>query len=142
MLRGYDVIGDSQLAGSGWWMFKQLSRHLDHEKIQRSKQTQVTQYQKLLKPIWQSNKVFEITFPDEDALLLRGYPVGLTIKTANQVLKKLRENGLFVRFELNDSQWATKQKVIYLPLGPHLQPEQIEEVARLLVFVINPTPER
>lgn len=142
MLRGYDVIGDSQLAGSGWWMFKQLSRHLDYDKIQRAKQTQVARYQKLLAPVWSSDKLFEITFSDEDASLLRGYPVGLTIKTANQVLKKLRENGLLVRFELNDSQWATRQKVIYLPLGPHLSLDQIEEVARLLILVIDPTPAR
>lgn len=132
MLRGYDVIGDSYQSGKGWQLFKLLARRLNYPHIQSVKQRHVQLYSQHLADIWQNTAFFSIHFPETDAGLLRGFPLGLKQETADQVLKMLRDNGLLVRFELNDSPWARLQKVVYLPIGPHLSDQQIVEVAQLV----------
>lgn len=130
MLRGYDVIGDSPEAARGWRGGKWVARRLNIASIHRSKKQQVLLYLQLLESIWQSTKVFQIHFPVSDYHQLRGFPLGLHLSTANQVLARLRSQGVLVRFELNDSPWSQEQKVVYLPLGPHLKDSHIHEVAK------------
>lgn len=44
---------------------------------------------------------------------------------ADDILARLRASGLLVRYELNDCEWSEKQKVVYLPLGPEWEVEDI-----------------
>jgi hypothetical protein len=137
MLIGYEIIGDSQFSGHGLSFFKFLSRHIDFEKIAKAKIKQVNKYETLLVSIWQSPKVFKIEVDQNDYGNLRAFPVGLNLDTAPEILKKLRAKGLLVRFELDNFGWTKKQKVIYLPLGPHLNDKDIEVVAEILIQVVN-----
>jgi hypothetical protein len=136
MLKGYDVIGDSKIATAGWKWAQWLAAHLDIEKIHQTKAMQVALYQSQLVSTLQNKPTFfTIPFAASDAPLLRGFPVGLHIKSASKVLNALRKKGLLVRFELNDSPWSQKYKVVYLPLGPHLNTRQIKWVINTLIEV-------
>lgn len=132
MIAGYDVIGDSYQSGTGWPVAKLLAQHLDILKIETAKQRQVALYKKYLSPLWEDPRFFAPAFPHSDAGKLRGFPVGLRLKTADAILKKLRQKGLLVRFELNDSVWSKKNKVVYLPLGPYLNNNDITSLAQLV----------
>ncbi len=132
MLRGYDWIGDNFSAASGNTVFQWLSLRLDHEKISRTKKTQVELYETLLNPLWKSPALFKLTFPESDFGNLRGYPVGLELQNAQQILTKMRSKSLLVRFELNDFGWTQKQKIVYLPLGPHVSESQIIQICEIL----------
>lgn len=136
MLRGYDVIGDSLVAAPGNLLISWLSSHIDHERIALIKTQQVQIYKQKIKSIWSSSYIFPIAINERDFGKLRGYPIGLELTTATQILERLRAAGLLVRFELDTFGWSTKQKVIYLPLGPHLTQNQIEIVANTLITAI------
>lgn len=45
--------------------------------------------------------------------------------SADTILSRLRASGLLVRYELNDCIWSEKQKVVYLPLGPEWEVDDI-----------------
>lgn len=132
MLRGYDRIGDSQVAGCGYGISTVLSAHIAHQHIAACKRIHVQQYQQVLAPVWQSPSVFRINFPESDWGKLRAFPVGLTLQNAASILDQLRRSGLIVRFELDGCAWSKQQKVIYLPLGPHLHPNEIISIAELV----------
>lgn len=68
---------------------------------------------------------------DENKKDLRGFPVILPINRASKILESLRKGGLLVRFELDDSSWSRKQKIIYLPLGTQMSIRQQDEVCGL-----------
>lgn len=130
MLAGYDVIGDSYVSGAGWPIARSLAYHLDITKIEESKQRQVALYKKYLSPLWEDERFFAPTFSHTDSGKLRGFPVALRPKTADSILAKLRAKGILVRFELNDSVWSQKNKVVYLPLGPYLSNSEVISLAQ------------
>lgn len=53
-------------------------------------------------------------------MFVRGQKISGRKKINSVFLKKLRKEGLLIRFELDDSPWSQTRKVIYLPLGPHV----------------------
>lgn len=134
MLKGYDIIGDNKKAGALSKTFSKIlqrfSTRIDHKNIQNIKERQVKKYLKKLKPIWKNKKIFQIKFPKIDFKNLRGLPIGLKNAHADSILQKIRQRGLLIRFELEDSAWSQKQKVIYLPLGPHISLTEIEKIAK------------
>lgn len=133
MLAGYEVIGDSDIASPGWQWASFLSRFFQFSEIEKKKQEQVASYEKKLTPLWKDSRFFKIPIPEKDWGLLRAYPVGFSLQTADTILASLRKKGLLVRFELNDSPWSTRQKVIYLPLGPHLSTQDTNWVAKIML---------
>lgn len=137
MLAGYEVIGDNRLAGQAWSPFLWGAKHLNIRHIRTSKKKQVALYQKELGQIWKNSKVFSIPFSSYDAEQLRGFPIGLQLATAEKILQSLRQSGLLVRFELNDSPWARKQKIIYLPLGPHLRDADVIRIAQTVTKTLD-----
>ncbi len=132
MLAGYDVIGDSGRAGAGWFPARACALKLNIPKIEKCKHEQGALYRKGLSPLWEDPHFFLPKFPHSDTKKLRGFPVGLERDIAEPFLQKLRQKGLLVRFELNDSPWSQKQKIIYLPMGPHLRHEEINQVAHVV----------
>jgi hypothetical protein len=132
MIAGYDIIGDSHVSGTGWPIVRTLAQHLDLNAIEAAKQRQVALYKKHLSPLWENSAFFLPSYPHSDSGKLRGFPVGLRLKTAQDILKKLRAKGLLVRFELNDSVWSKHNKVVYLPLGPYLSNADAIAVAKVL----------
>ncbi len=128
MLLGYDVIGDSPRAASGSRFFAFLTDHLNYDKIYKVKDTQAKLYEKNLTPAVQSKNLYNGDSRKE----LRHYPVILPIKSAGKILNYLRSRGLIVRFELDDSPWSQKQKVIYLPLGLHINEKKQLNICNLV----------
>lgn len=136
---GYTIIGDSYAAGKGWLLFEWLARHINHTKIRLCKKRQVKLYEKLLKPVWESTGVYTIPFKESDQKLLRGLPIGVRLQYADQLLNAWRNAGLLLRYELDDCIWSQKQKVLYLPLGPHVSDAAIESVVTIFNTVIYET---
>ncbi len=136
MLRSYDVIGDSKLSGAGWPIFDWLSKKIDHTKIAQTKVDQVKYYLEHLASAWRSQSIYQIPIHTSDFGRLRGYPIGIESLNASKVISSLREKGLLLRLELDPSPWSKKQKVIYLPLGPHLSADQISWSCKTLLSAI------
>lgn len=132
MLAGYDVIGDQPLSAAGWPVFSFLSRHINTPRIEHAKQKQVELYESLLQNFPQEIGS-ALPYEPDDRGLLRHWPLRLELATAPQFLARLREQGLMVRFELNDSVWSRSHKIIYLPLGLHLAPSHIEHICQLVL---------
>jgi hypothetical protein len=108
--------------------FNYLSLRLDIRRIEHSKKKQVAQYHKNLSTIFKTPHFFKITIPPEDEKLLRGFPVGIHLPQATAIRTFLRKQGFLALFELNDCPWSKREKVIYLPLGPHISNRDMEFV--------------
>lgn len=129
MITGYNLIGDSKWPAGGWGLFNVFNHFINFDKIARNKTGQVEIYEKYLKHI------LPVTIPylKSDKGKMRAWPIVFKNKVqATKVLNSLRGNGLVVRFELIDSVWSQKYRVIYLPLGPHLKSAQIMEICDLV----------
>lgn len=132
MIIGYDKIGKSYTPASGWSLWGIMSKHLDLAKIYKTKKIQVNIYKQKLKHLLKNSNFFEINIPESDYGFLRGFPLGINVRNSSTILHKIRNNGLLLRFELNDSIWSTKHKVVYLPIGPHLTNKDIYTVCGIL----------
>lgn len=129
MLAGYDIIGDSLSPGSGGKIFSFLVNYVDYDKVGRIKAHQVRFYDRNLSPIIRQ----KIPHEKKELGLLRHFPIIIPLKIADKILLELRKEGLMVRFELNDSGWSKKQKVIYLPLGLHINERKQMEICNLVI---------
>ena len=137
MLIAYDLMGDSVTAGATIWPFVFLRRHINATYIKDTKRKQVAQYEDMLKPLWSDTRYTRIQIVADDFGELRGYPICMTLASADYLISKLREKGMFIRSELEGSPWTQIRKVIYLPLGPHLNSEDIQEVCNELLLLKN-----
>ena len=132
MKLGYDVIGDHKLPSCGNFGMAWLSSKLDIEKIYVVKEKQALLYSRLLKSELKKPYLFPIPFGDSDNRHLRGFPLGIELKFADSFLQYIRKNNILVRFELNDSDWSKKQKIVYLPMGIHITKNNIERVCAII----------
>ncbi len=137
MQKGYDLIGDSNRAAPGPWVFNFLSQYLDIVRVEKVKERQVTLYQELLKPCWTNSNLYQIHFDQADAGKLRGFPIGIVNKNLKQFLQKLQESQLAWKYELDDCPWSKRQKIIYLPLGPHLQLNEVDTICQLFITALK-----
>ncbi len=131
MTAGYDLIGDNYAGAAGPRIFSWLSKHVNVASIRSSKLWQVAVYQKLLKSVLKNNSWLKL-IPFTDAAQLRGYPLVVDNSQAQKFITSLRKNGLLVRYELLGCPWSDRQKIIYLPLGPHLSTSDIDAVCEFL----------
>src|SRR3989338_6563345 len=113
MLKGYDVIGDSPFPAWCPSIFSRTYFHINFEKVKNIKKEQVKMYKKELKH-------YHIFFPEKDEEELRGFPIILNKKYADEFISKIRNEGICLRKELPDCLWAKKYSIAYLPLGPYL----------------------
>ena len=129
MLRGYDIIGDEQKAGNCPQFFADLYMHLDFPKIKAIKKEQVAVYKKELR----KNEFYYVPqFSSQDKGELRGFPIVMQKKYGEQIITSLRENGLFIRAELNDSLWTKDKIIVYLPLGLHVSLSDIRHITQTI----------
>lgn len=126
---GYNLIGDSLKPAPGFIIFNWLERFINNEKIKEVKKNQIEIYEKRIK----SN----VPYTQKDKRELIAYPIVLSLNKAGKILTQIRKNGLYLNFELNDSQWSKKQKIICLPLGPHLKDEDINNICQIILQSIN-----
>lgn len=132
MLTGYDIIGDNIEGATGILFMKELSLWLDIKKIKNIKRKQVEFYKKHLKTAFKSRFISPIPFKKNDEKELIGFPLRLDIKCAREFLNHVRNHELLLRFELNDSVWSKKYKIVYLPLGPNVNEEMMNQIVNLI----------
>ncbi|MBI5127031.1 hypothetical protein HZA76_01080 [Candidatus Roizmanbacteria bacterium] len=129
---GYDLIGDNFLPARGSFVFSFLQQFIDFEKIKKTKKRQVEFYEKKLSNL--SSKIFQkVPYSKSDKSELIAYPLILPIDNASKILRLIHHQGLMFNFELNDSVWSRKQKMIYLPLGPHITERNFELVVSTIL---------
>ncbi len=131
MVKGYDLIGTSQLASPGSWMMERLIGRIASSKISESKTKQAKMYLDGLGEILVSKKVWTPIIDPNEWGQLRGYPLILSLEIADRLLAYLRAESILLRFELNDSPWSERQKIVYLPMGIHIKNEDIEYVIKI-----------
>lgn len=139
MQKGYDLIGDSQRGATGPWFFNFISQFLTINAIEKVKKTQVDRYQLLLTNHWSTSVIYKLHFDQTDAGKLRGFPVGITLTCADQILPMLQKHQLAWKYELDDCPWSKRQKIIYLPLGPHIHLTDIDIICAKLISILNAT---
>ncbi len=138
MKKGYDVIGDNKQSSCGIPGMYWLSRKVDVQKIYENKIFQVELYNKLLEPFFkqmstnQALYFFEIPFSKTDHSQLRGFPLGIELEYSDRFIKYVRDKNLLLRFELDDSEWSNKQKIVYLPMGLHVTNTDIEWICSVI----------
>lgn len=132
MIKGYDLIGDSQTACGGPWVFSWLASHLNYNQIEQQKIQQVKQYQRILKLVWKENLIFQASFTMDQAAKLRGLPIVINLNVAENFLILLKRDHLAWKYELEGCPWSNQFKLFYLPLGPHLSSDKIELISQRL----------
>lgn len=132
MIRGYDLIGRSKRVSPGIWIMRYLSRKLPITQIEESKIIQAKKYASAIKKLINTHNFWVPKIGPKDSGLLRGYPLIIHISIADRFLKHMRNGGVLIRFELNDSPWSKKQKIVYLPMGIHLTVADIATTIDLL----------
>ncbi len=132
MKKGYDVIGDNKLSSCGFVGMHWLSEKIDIQKIYENKIKQSQLYQRLLQPVSTSKHFFEIPVSKTDHSQLRGFPLGIELEYSDHFLKFVRNQNLLLRFELDDSEWSNKQKIVYLPMGLHVTNTDIEWICSVI----------
>lgn len=133
MIDAYDLMGDSATACATLWPFVFLRKHINTSYIKDIKRRQVIQYGNLLELLWTDKRFIRVQIPTDDFGELRGYPIGLVLSSADKLITTLRERGVYIRSELEGSPWTQLRKVIYLPLGPYLGSNDIQEVCKELL---------
>jgi hypothetical protein len=128
MINGYNIIGDAKLPAKGLFIFGFLQKYINYDKIYEIKRRQVELYEEELQHLLP----IKVPYNELGKKELRGWPIVMDTKYASNVLNYLRANGLIIRFELNDSIWSKRQKIIYLPLGLHINKQQQLEVTKLV----------
>lgn len=123
---GYDLIGDSREGAGGWTIFDYFQDYIDYEKVEKVKVMQIALYEKELGR-------FQKRFYDrKDRGLMKSFPVVLPLGKGEKFLEYLRKHGLMTRFELDDSAWSSRKKVIGLPVGLHLRTPDIRYIANVV----------
>ena len=135
--KGYDLIGDSERAAPGPWLFKILASYLSVTTIEKIKIQQVARYLSLLKSCWTNSNLYYIHFDQADAGKLRGFPIGISSTNADQLLLQLQKNQLAWKYELDDCPWSKRQKIIYLPLGPHIELNEVDTICQLFITALK-----
>ena len=131
MLTGYLEIGSKEYSSPGMSIMSWLSSMIAVDQIRKSKDWQAKKYIRELQGLTSDGLFWLPRMNEADYQNLRGFPLIINLKIADKFLKHLRGSGVLVRFELDDSLWSKGQKIVYLPMGIHLDEEDIEHVSRL-----------
>ncbi len=133
MIDAYELMGDSATACATLWPFVFLRKHINTSYIKDIRRRQVIQYENLLELLWTDKRFIRIQIAADDFGELRGYPICMTLASADYLIGKLREHGILIRSELEGSPWTKNKKVIYLPLGPHLSSRDISHIGGIVL---------
>jgi hypothetical protein len=124
-----DLIGDSEISGRNFGIFAFFQQFLAFERIRKIKRKQSLLYEKLLFPLLEKHShFFRIAVDEKDKSELRGYPLGLEGNDAETILAFIRKNDVLLNFHLKDCEWCVDKKLLFLPMGPHINDTQIEYV--------------
>lgn len=133
MLRGYKLIGKSRLPSRGIGWMDTLSRRIAIPRIEQTKSSQARLYRSALQKLIASNDHFWLpSMQVRDDKYLRGFPLIMDVDVAQDFLDYFRSTGIMLRFELNDSGWSERHKIVYFPMGPHISKLDIQKITHSL----------
>jgi hypothetical protein len=132
LTKGYDLIGSNKLASPGLAIMNYLYPRIPIKKIEECKEWQAKMYTKALKPFLNSPDFWVPTMKRSDYKYLRGFPIVINLKVAEDFLVYLRDNGVFIDFGLDDGPWSKNQKIIYLPMGLHIKKDEIQNIINII----------
>lgn len=130
MIHGYKLIGAISLPSVGNSVLRRLADHIDIEAVEKTKTWQANRYMEGVKKLLVSGDFWLPRMEVRDYENLRGFPLIMCLTIADRFLACMREAGIILRFELDDSPWSEKQKIVYLPMGLHIHKKDI-------AFVLN-----
>ncbi len=137
MLRGYELIGKSHLGSPGPIITNKLAEHLVTKNIMVCKVQQFNLYKPIVQLLTRTRLFWLPTMKKSDRKNLRGFPLIIHLSVADTFLQYLRNKGVIIRFELNDSLWSRRQKIVYLPMGIHLNNEDIAYIVSVLSHFLS-----
>ncbi len=140
MIVGYKVIGSRKMASPGIWIMERLSQRISATRIEASKKSQAKMYLEGVRALVKSELFWTAKIKLADYSQLRGFPLIIDLSVADEFLKHLRDRGVLVRFELDDSAWSKKQKIVYLPMGIHLNKKDINKVLKTVISYHKNSP--
>jgi hypothetical protein len=132
MIRGYNIIGSARLPSPGMRVMELLAQKIPIRRIKHIKEKQAQLYVKNLQMILQNTHFWLPSMDESDYKNLRGFPLIIDLEIADRFLTYLRSHGILVRFELNDSLWSKRQKIVYLPMGLHVSSKDVERITDLV----------
>jgi hypothetical protein len=110
----------------------QLAKHIATARVEAVKIQQAHRYLEGVKTLLARSDFWLPTMDVSDYKNLRGFPLVICLSVADRFLTHLRDSGILVRFELNDSPWSEKQKIIYLPMGLHINYSDISQIISVI----------
>ncbi len=132
-----DIIGDEYSSQTGLSIFKFLLAHLDYEKIESLKHSQIALYEKYLKPVYKNKFYYHIKFPKSDYKYLHVYPLGVVTDPQEKLVTYLHQQKILVWYKFTDSPWSTTRRVLFLPLGFHINESKIKAISSALINFIS-----
>lgn len=123
---GYDLIGDSTDGAGGWSVFDYFQQFVDYDKVKEVKTMQIKFYEKEL------GRFQKRLYAPHDRALMKSYPMVFPKKKGERLMEYLKIYGLMTKFELDDSAWSSRMKVIGLPVGLHLKTNDIRYIINIV----------
>lgn len=130
MLIGYKIIGSNRLASPGVSLMQNYFEKINTPLIKKMKFIQVQIYKSKLKRVLDSGKFWLPSISQNDYPNLRGLPLIMDLSVSDKFINYMRKNGVLVRYELNDSKWSDRQKIVYLPMGLHINNSSINFIVK------------
>jgi len=125
-----DLIGDVPITRQLPIFYRWLTEHIAVDRIKESKQIHAMIYHQRFLPYFEKHNtyIWQIHRTDDYFHELRGYPIIMKEPFADVFIKECRRQGLLVVAQLKDSRWSQDQKLVLLPLGPHLNEKNIRKI--------------
>ncbi|MCC7304238.1 hypothetical protein IT418_02385 [bacterium] len=125
-----DLIGDEKVSAPLPNFFLHIIDTIPVAWIEKIKTEEYRIYEELLSPLF-GDTIWTMPAAAKHSNTLRGYPVIMESRYAQKFISECQKQGFFTISELDDCQWAEKQKIFYLPLGPHLSFRDIQNIAQI-----------
>ena len=134
ILKSHDeIIGDSMNPHTGFSLYLPFIRRINYKKVEDLKRKQIELYEKYLAPLYSGKKFYHLNIPDSDFGLLHVYPLGYSASPDKSLITLLHSKGIPVWFKFTDTPWSQHRAVLFLPLGFHMNEDQIRSVSETLL---------
>jgi hypothetical protein len=128
-----DHIGNAESSTPLPRLFARPTEYLAIAKVKQTKQEQASYYRGIFQGYEHrfSKNMWPMMNVDQYLTELRGYPLILKEPYATRFINECRSKGLLVIAQLEDSIWSKTQKLVLLPLGPHLSMNDVRKIATI-----------
>jgi hypothetical protein len=119
-----DLIGDRIPPSRGMFWSGVFADRFNFRKIEERKAIQAHAYAALLSQA--PDRFYPIHIPVSDYGKLHAYPIGVIGKPDDSIITYLHSKGIIVWFKFPDATWCANRGIIFLPLGFHVDTQQIK----------------